>query len=194
MSVIDEENGYIPAISIGVDRAPSEIEQQVCAVSVNSPIDELIAAIDAADFLLARAKSIRQVIEQLAISWIDHHGEFSVGDITYSVSYATTTRCRQVRECGQTLMRQLGGDFGAFLQLLCSQPFKHGSCKRVVDKRTFASLFEVRHSGRLVNGIPARVLRRSNTRFLPVSADRVAPITGRVFHQIQATGAYRQEK
>jgi hypothetical protein len=143
------------------DYPPSRVEQQVCAISRNSPVDDLCAALDAADWLLGRARSIHQIATQKAIEWIDHNGEFSIGDQQYSVGVNTTVRCVNTRQCGHRLLECLNGDLDGFFDLLVAQPFKSGSARRVLPDPAYRDLFVTKRASRLVSGVPDRVLKQN---------------------------------
>ena len=49
------------------ERTPSEVERQVMGVSAESSLDELCAALDASDWLLARAKTIDRLMKRYTI-------------------------------------------------------------------------------------------------------------------------------
>ena len=78
------------------ERTPSDVERQVMGVSAESSLDELSAALDASDWLLARAKTIDRLMKQIAIAWIDRNGEFAIGDMRYSVGFSLTVKCLNV--------------------------------------------------------------------------------------------------
>lgn len=149
-----------------VDRSPKQIEQQVLSVSDQSNADQLAAAIDAAEWLVCRAKSIQNLCRQIGVSWIEHNGDLTIGDITYSVGYQNTVKCLDPRGCGHELLKTVGGDFEEFLQTLVAQPFKHGSASKLLDQTVYRSFFVTKRTSRLVNGVPERTLKRIDTRFV----------------------------
>ena len=153
-------------LSLG-ERTPSEIERQVLAVSVESGVEELYAAINASDALLSRAREIDRLKKEVAIAWIDHNGEFDFGGVHYSVGYAYDVKCLDVPQTGHAVLGAAGGDFDQFLSVLVAQPYKHGSVRSCVGKALHDRLFRTHRIGRLVNGVPDRTLKRTDTRFLP---------------------------
>ncbi|CAN5530119.1 hypothetical protein BH09PLA1_BH09PLA1_25150 [soil metagenome] len=155
-----------------VDRTPASVEAQVMQINADSPLDELAAAMDAADWMLARAKSIDALMKQLAIAWIDTHGAFIIGDIEYSVGYSTTVKCLDVRQTGHTLLEAVAGDFDQFMTALAAQPFKHGTVKSFIQQKQYASLFRSTRTGRLVHGVPERVLKRTDQRFVKLQTTK----------------------
>jgi hypothetical protein len=148
-----------------VSRTPANIEAQVLHITPDSSPDELAAALDASEWLLARAKAVDALMKQLAISWIDVHGPFSIGDMEYSVGYSTTTKCLDVSQTAHTLLHSVGGDIDQFIATLISQPFKHATVRNIVGKAEYAPLFRIVRTGRLVHGAPQRILKRINARF-----------------------------
>jgi hypothetical protein len=161
----------MPSVELAraTDRSPREVEREVISVSVDSTQDQLAQALDSADWLLSRAKAIKQLINQIAIAWIDRHGEFEIGNLRYSVTYSTTTKVRNIHQCGHTLLTRLNGDLDQLFDTLVAQPYKPGTSKRILDKKEFSSLFMTKLAGRLVNGVPDRQLHRADKRFLSQS-------------------------
>jgi hypothetical protein len=147
------------------DRGPRAVERQICAVSPATTVEALCAAIDAADWLLTRAKSIHHLSRQIAINWIENNGEFSIGDMHFRVDYPMTVRCTDPRACGHELLKVLAGDFDSYLQMLVAQPYKHGSVSKVLSTPIYRSFFATKSAARLINGVPERTLKRVDTRF-----------------------------
>jgi len=145
-----------------VERTVADIERQVLAVSVESSVDELCAAIDASDWLLARAKEVSRLKRGVGIAWIDHNGEFDVGSVHYSVGDSFDVKCIDVSQTGHAVLNGARGDFDQFLAVLIAQPFKHGAVRNIVGKAMHDRLFRAR----LVGGVPERVLKRVDCRFL----------------------------
>lgn len=153
-------------------RTPADIERQVLAVSVSSGAEELMEAIDVADWLLARAQEIDGLKKEVAVAWIDHNGEVDFGGVHYAVGYSIDVKCIDVPQTGHAVLSALAGDFGQFLLTPVAQPFKHGAVRSVVGKSLHDSLFRARRTSRLINGVPERVLKRTDSRFLPHSGVR----------------------
>jgi hypothetical protein len=165
----EPEDDDIPAVSSGGpfdEGSPHAIEQIVLAVSRKSTSDTLAAALDASDWLMARAKGISELAKRIAIDWIENNGELCIGEIQYSVGYVTTVKCVDTRGCGHELLRALGGDFEQYLQILVAQPYKHGAASTILEKPLYRSFFTTKRSGRLINGIPERMLKRADKHFI----------------------------
>jgi hypothetical protein len=149
------------------ERTPADIERQVVATRSESSQDELAAAIDAAEWLLARAKTIDHLMKQIAIGWVERNGEFDIGDMHYSVGYSTTMKCLNVPQVAHAVLDSAGGDFNRLLDALVAQPYKHGTVRTLIEKKVYGQLFKPHRTGRLINGIPERILKRTDKRFLP---------------------------
>src|SRR3954465_15051239 len=87
-----------------MERTVADIERQVLAVSVGSSVEELCAAIDASDWLLARAREIERLKKEMGIAWIDHNGEFDFGSAHYSVGYSFDIKCIDVPQTGHAVL------------------------------------------------------------------------------------------
>lgn len=148
------------------DYPPGRVEQQVCSISRNSPVDDLCAAIDAADWLLGRARSIHQIVTQKAIAWIDANGPFDIGICHYHVGHTTTVNCTNTLGCGHALLDSLGGDLDRFFDVLVAQPYKSGTARSILDQSVYSTMFTVRSTAKLVAGVPQRVLKRTDKRFM----------------------------
>ena len=149
------------------ERTPADIEREVMKVSAESSRDELCAALDAADWLFARAKTIDRLMKQIAIGWIDRNGEFDIGDVHYSAGFSLSVKCVDVLQTGQTVLKVAEGDFDRFLSVLVSQPFKHAAVRNIIGKKLHDRLFKAHRTGRLINGVPDRILKHADIRFLP---------------------------
>ena len=160
------------------ERTPTDIERQVLDVSIESSVEELCAAIDAADWLLARAKEIDRLKKEVGIAWIDHNGEIDFGGARYSVGYSYDVKCLDVPQTGHAVLGAAGGDFDQFLSVLVSQPFKHASVRSFVGTALHDRLFRAHRTGRLVNGVPERTLKRTDTQFLPQRRQHPDPSHG----------------
>lgn len=164
----DDDEGQIHCRTATVkERTPADVERQVMDVSVRSELAELCAALDATDWLLARAKTIDRLVKQIAIAWIDRNGEFDIGDQHYSVGYSTTYKCLNIPQAGHAILEAGKGDIDVLFALLVSQPFKPASVRNLLDMKLYASLFKPHRNGRLINGVPELMLKRTDSRFVP---------------------------
>ncbi len=148
------------------ERTPAEIEQQAFAVTTTSSLDHLCAMLDAADWLLARAKSIHHLAKQKAVEWIEANGEFDIGVMHYSVGHYSTIRCTDTKQCGHALLNHIGGDFDGFLEILVAQPFKSTFARKHLPQLAYSKLFRSTIHTHLVTGLPTKTLKRSDKRFL----------------------------
>jgi hypothetical protein len=148
------------------ERTPADIERQVTQMSPSSPLEELCGAIDAADWLLARAKTIDQLMKQIAMAWIERNGEFDIGEMHYSVGYTSTVKCLNVPQAGHAVLEAAGGDVDRLLEVLVAQPYKHATVRNLIDQRIYGRLFIPHRTGRLINGIPEPLLKCTDKRFL----------------------------
>lgn len=149
------------------ERTPADIEQQVMEVSVQSELDRLSAALEDTDWLLARAKTIDRLMKQIAIAWIDRNGEFDIGEQHYSVGYTTTFKCLNIPQTGHAILEVGRGDIDVLFALLVSQPFKPASVRNLIDMKLYGSLFKAHRTGRLINGVPERLLKFTDSCFVP---------------------------
>lgn len=160
----DQTTDHEPVItecSALADSTLRQIEQIVCGVSAEDSLEQLCRVIDAADWLAARSKAIHCMAKQIAIAWIERHGEFVVGEMHYRVDYTSVTKCINPKQAALQLLNDVEGDFTTFLEFLVAQPFKHGSVRRVLDADAYQRLFKSTVTSRLVNGVPNRTLVRS---------------------------------
>ncbi len=169
-AAIPEDSGDEPVSTPLVnlsERMPADVERQVTGLSAESSLDDLCAALDASEWLLARAKTIDRLMKQIAIAWIDRNGEFAIGDIRYSVGFSLTVKCLNVPQTGHAVLQAAGGDFNHFMSVLVAQPFKHAAVRDIIGNKLHGRLFRVNRTGRLVNGVPERILKHADSRFLP---------------------------
>lgn len=157
------------AASVG-ERTPASIEAQVVRINSACCVEDLAEALNATDWLLARAKAIEALMKQVAIDWIDINGPFTIGDVAHSVGYSTVTKCLNVHQTAHMLLEAVAGDFDQLIHTLVSQPFKPATARTFIDQKVYASLFRTTRTGRLVRGVPERTLKRVDQRFIPSRA------------------------
>jgi hypothetical protein len=163
----DDERDSLPEHLASLrERTPADVERQVLVISATSSVDEVFAATCAADWLMARAKSIHRLKNEVVIAWIDHNGEFDIGNIRYSVGYSTSVRCLNVPQAGHAILAAAGGDFEQFMGALVAQPYKAGTVRNMIGTTLYGQMFVARRTGRLVNGVPERVMQRTDRRFV----------------------------
>lgn len=148
------------------ERTPSDIEGQVLAIGSKSTREELFAALNAAEWLIARARSIDRIMKQLAIGWIDENGEFDIGPMHYSVGFSISVKCLNVQQTGRAVLEAAGGEIDRLLSVLVAQPFKYSAVRNCIEKKLYNTLFMPYRSGRLINGVPERLLKRSDPTFV----------------------------
>jgi hypothetical protein len=149
------------------ERTPASIEAQVARINAKSPVEQIAEALNATDWLLARARAIEALMKQVAIDWIDTNGPFTIGDVEHSVGYSTVTKCLNVHQTAHAVLEAVGGDLDQFVHTLSAQPFKPATTRSFIDQKVYASLFKTTRAGRLVRGVPERILKRVDQRFLP---------------------------
>ena len=158
---IEGENDAPVHIALGAlaERTPSVVERQVGSVSRNSSLDDICAMLDAADWLLARAKSIHHIATQKVIEWIQANGPFDIGTIHYDVGHTTTVRCTNLKLCAHELLDCLGGDFEGFLDVLVAQPYKSSTARAILTEPRYRNLFTIKSTFKLIGGAPSRGLK-----------------------------------
>jgi hypothetical protein len=148
------------------ERTAASIEAQVVRINAKSSVEEIAEALNACDWLLARAKTVEALMKQAAIDWIDANGPFTIGDVEHSVGYSTVTKCLNVALTAHTLLDAVTGNLDQFIHTLVAQPFKPATARSFIDQRVYASLFKTSRTGRLVHGVPERTLKRVDQRFI----------------------------
>jgi hypothetical protein len=115
-------------------------------------------------WLLARAKAIDGVRKAIGTAWFDPNGEFDFGNIHYSASYTVTVKCVNASQAGHAVLKARGGDFDVLVsQLPCATPS---------GRRCMTPCSEPIAWAGSVNGVPERVLKRADSRFLPHPGNR----------------------
>ena len=165
-----EDDEFVPVVTgeptAFRERSLSEIEREVLSLANTASLDSLCAALDASDWLLARARTIHHLAKQIAVSWIDSNGEFDIGDIHYSVGYSVAIKCLSVPQTAHAVLDAAAGDLDRLLEVLVSQPFKHASVRSLIGRPLHDKLFAARRTASLKNGVPGRDLKRVDRRFL----------------------------
>ena len=147
------------------DRSPAAIERLVLSLTENSTLDELSAVVDAAEWLLSRARTIHQMMRDRAVKWIDQKGPFKIGNIEYTAGFYFKTKCMQPRKCAYALLDSAAGDFDTFLDALVAQPFKPAFSRKLLGDPQYENFFASFRHGALRNGVPDHTLQRADIRF-----------------------------
>ena len=92
----------------------------------------------------------------MAIAWINNaNGPLRIGGDTFlTVGHTRVVKCLDVRQTMHALLRQVGGDVDAVAELLSSDAWKHGACRRTLPAAEFDRLFATQVRARLVDGRP----------------------------------------
>jgi hypothetical protein len=137
----------------------NEIEQQVGMLTAALSRDQLLHWLTLSAVLVQRAKELRHRVEEVAIGWIKAHGQIECGTILYTVGYPKTVKCIDVFHCMELLLEACGGDVQVLCQYLAANPYKQGSCARLLTEEQFQSVFIEQRQDKLV-------LKPIDTRFI----------------------------
>jgi len=70
--------------------------------------------------------------KEASLEFLQDHGEVVSGTERYYIGNKKTTKCRDTGKALEALLTETGGDFEAVVELMASEPFKHGACRGVL--------------------------------------------------------------
>lgn len=147
-------------LDVGGGVPPGKVMELVAAIEPETPMDQVSAALEAAEVLNEWNRRVQAALRRAVVAWIELHGPVVLGPFEYRAVYSTATRCRDVKKAGHLLLHALNGDFDGLLGHLVSQPYKYGGLRSVLTPELHAQLFAVDRVGRL-----QKTLRRIDRRF-----------------------------
>lgn len=162
-----------PTTTSGSTLAPSDTESNVLT-GVRTAIHRLSGPnATAEDFLtvqhvVAGMKQVMRDYDQLAkeasLEFINEHGPVETETERYYVGSKKTTKCRDTGKTLEAILTETGGDFGAAVELMASEPFKPGACKGVLGD-SWERCFIVNETPDLKTGKPKKEVKRIDKRF-----------------------------
>ncbi len=145
------------------------IEQSASALCVDEPENDLQQWLNLSEVLTTRAREIRQMVERIAIQWINANGPMRMGDMLYTVGHYKTVHCTDVPRCVDLVLEASGGDMAGLIANLRTDPFKYGSVRSAIGPSLFHQVFREETKPVLRAGVPQKQLVRTNLRFLSSS-------------------------
>ena len=97
-----------------------------------STLEQVLETMNQIDIVLERAKEAKANFKADLLAWIQASKPFEFGGKKYFVGKKKKTKCVNVAACIESLLDKLDGDFDEFVQLLASQPIKHGAAREVL--------------------------------------------------------------
>jgi hypothetical protein len=145
----------------------AQVEDAAMTLCVDEPETELQSWLILSSVLVARAKQIRQRIEQAAIKYIETHGPVVAGDLEYTVGYRKEVKCLDRQRTLNLILVATGGDLGAIVDHLRADPYKYGSIRGLIGEANYHQVFKTVSRPKLHCGAPQVELLATNTRYLP---------------------------
>ena len=132
-----DDNDEIDDLDVPVADVPmlahstiNEIEDRAMALLIDEPEVDLQSWLNLSSVLMARAKQIRQRVEQIAVKWIEANGPVMSGDLQYTVGYRREVHCLDRQRTLDMILECSGGDLNAIVDHLRSDAYKYGSVRR----------------------------------------------------------------
>jgi hypothetical protein len=171
--MINEDTDEVDDLDVQVIDVPmlasstiAEVEDRAMALLIDAPEADLQNWLILSSVLSARAKLIRQRIEQLAIKWIETNGPIVAGDLQYTVGYRKAVRCVDRQRTLDLILESSGGDLNALLDHLRADPYKYGSVRGLIGESNYKDVFKSESRPKLHCGSPQIELLAINTRYL----------------------------
>jgi hypothetical protein len=148
----------------------NDLEQKAAILCVDEPEIELHNWLNLTSVLVARARQIRQQIEQIAIKWIEANGPVVSGDLEYTVGYRREVRCLDRQRTLDMILECSGGDLSTIVDHLRADPYKYGSVRGLIGESKYNQVFKAKSRPKLHCGVPQIELLATNTRFVRTRA------------------------
>jgi hypothetical protein len=143
-----------------------ELETSIVQVGEETPTDVLLEVGDKIAALGEFVRDLKRQWESKMVDRIEAAGPIVVGDIRYYVGPDKDTKCVNQTATLEACMEASGGDVAAFTEVLSSNAFKPGACRKLLAPERFAVLFVTTERVVLKEGKPAKQLQKTDTRFL----------------------------
>lgn len=128
--------------------------------------DDALIAITTLAAMKQAMKELGHRIETALIQWINDNGEIECGDIRYYVGTESVTKCNDLGQAVQAILRAVGGDVDLFVSCLSSGALKPGASRAMLGDDAFASHFTTIKLEDLKTGKPRKGLKQTNTKFI----------------------------
>jgi hypothetical protein len=132
----------------------------------DSDVEQLAECIGKLKALKALVRELDRMFGEKMLERLDAHGPVEVGEVRYYAGYETETLSGDPEGILGELLTATDGDLGQVASCLCSQPFKHGACKAVLDLDVYNRLFTVTEKRKAKEGKPARKVLTANMKFM----------------------------
>lgn len=129
-------------------------------------LDQVVAALDLIACLKRWVKQVDQRLEAAVIEWINKNGEIVIGDIRYYVGTQSHTKCNDIKNAVEAVLRAVGGDVDGLVACIASDGLKPGATRETVGEDAFNRLFTKIVMPDLKTGRPLERLQRIDTKFL----------------------------
>jgi hypothetical protein len=137
------------------------------ALDTDATVDQVLMAMDFVKALKEATAALAERVESRVIGWIEANGEIEHGDTRYYVAPNKTTKCKDLGQTLEAVLKATGGDFGATVRAFSSSAFKPGACRELLPADEYEALFETKEAMDLKEGKPKPArLQRADTRFL----------------------------
>lgn len=104
--------------------------------------DQILAAMDAIDVVIERAKELKAQRDAALIAHIKATGKpVEYGTTRWVLTHPKDTKCVDKNAAIKATLDAVGGDVDRFADLLVSDPLKYGSCRSVLDHAVYEHLF-----------------------------------------------------
>jgi hypothetical protein len=170
---IEEDQGADGLSTCGIDvpmlatHTVGDLEATAAALRADEPEIEIQNWLNLTTVLVARAKEIRRMVEQVAIEWINKNGPVQVGDIEYTVGHNKTVRCVDVPRCTNLILESGAGDVSSIVNSLRTDPFKYGTVRSLIGEANFFEVFRTETKPKILYGTLQPQLLKANLRFFP---------------------------
>ena len=122
-----------------------KLNQDVIAMHEGMACEALLETYQRVQFAYEAAREIRDRARQAMIDWMEANQvqEITIDDQrSYRLKVNKRVSCRDAAATGHRLLESSGGDLDKVFGLLASNPWKHGSCRKLLGDDGYAACFE----------------------------------------------------
>jgi nucleoside phosphorylase len=144
------------------------IEAGVWTITADTPVEDIADVMGKLEWLIRRAKEVKDELESRMVEKIQAHGEFTIGMTRFYVGDKKDVKCRDAAKALDKVLEVAAGDMEQAAACLSANAFKHGTVRVMFEDagklELFDECFETTYTPELREGKPK--LQKANLAFV----------------------------
>jgi hypothetical protein len=145
------------------------IESGVWTITADTPVEDIADVMGKLEWLIRRAKEVKDELESRMVEKIQAHGEFVIGEVRYYVGNPKKVKCQSNADTLNAMLAYCGGDVERLSDCLASDAWKYGTVRTLLEEagksEVYDLLFETTTEPELKEGKPLKRLMKHNPAF-----------------------------